>query len=145
MTFKVIIYLTKRWPYVTFNNIWGHTSFYEDRAERHDFWPHFWFFFSPFSSLLTKRGKKKRRMNSKNLDQKACLSARSLWIFGDFTILEFIDFFFYQDQFINEPVRKNLPNFQFLTPSCFSYFTNWDILNIPSANMNNSIFNNLLI
>ena len=30
-----------------------------------------------FSSLLKKRGKKKRRMNSRNRDQKSCLSARS--------------------------------------------------------------------
>ena len=42
-----------------------------DRAERHDL------FFAPFSSLLKKRGKKKRRMNSINRDQKSCLSARS--------------------------------------------------------------------
>ena len=31
----------------------------------------------PFSLPLKKRGKKKRRMNSKNCDQKSCLSARS--------------------------------------------------------------------
>ena len=33
--------------------------------------------FSIFSSLLKKRGKEKRIMNSKNRDQKACLSTRS--------------------------------------------------------------------
>ena len=45
-----------------------------DRAERHKFWPRRWLFFPLFSSLQ-KRGKK--RMNSKNHDQKSCLSALS--------------------------------------------------------------------
>ena len=33
------------------------------------------------SSLLKKRGEKKRRMNSKNRDQKSCISARSFVVF----------------------------------------------------------------
>ena len=39
-----------------------------DQAERHDFWPWLWLFFSPFLFPSKKRGKKKRRMNSKNCD-----------------------------------------------------------------------------
>ena len=53
-------------------------AFYFDRAEGYDFWPRLWSFFSPFLFPPRKRGKKKRRMNSKNRDQKSCLSARSI-------------------------------------------------------------------
>jgi len=49
-----------------------------DRAERHDFLPQLWLFFTPFFFPLKKRGKKKERMNTKNRDQKSCLSARSI-------------------------------------------------------------------
>ena len=38
----------------------------------------FGYSFPLFSSLLKKRGKNKRRINSKNRDQKSCLSAPSL-------------------------------------------------------------------
>ena len=48
-----------------------------DRAERHDFRSILWIFFSHFLFPDKKRGKKKRRMNSQNRDQKTCLSARS--------------------------------------------------------------------
>ena len=49
-----------------------------DRAERHDFWPRLWLFYFPFLFPPKIRGKKKRKMNSKNCDQKSFLSARSL-------------------------------------------------------------------
>ena len=45
----------------------------KDMTFGHDFG----YSFPVFSSLLKKRGKKKRRMNIKNRDQKTCLSARS--------------------------------------------------------------------
>ena len=48
-----------------------------DQAERHYFCPRLWLFFFPFLFNPKKRGKKKRRMNSKNRDHKSCLSARS--------------------------------------------------------------------
>ena len=54
--------------------------FHDDRAERHDFWPPLWLFSSPFLFPPKNRGKKKRRMNSKNLVLKSCLSARSFMI-----------------------------------------------------------------
>ena len=41
-----------------------------------DFWPRLWLLFSLFSSILTKR-KKKRRMNIKIRDKNSCLSGRS--------------------------------------------------------------------
>ena len=41
-----------------------------DRAERHDFLPRIWLFFSPFLVPPKKRGKKKRRMNGKSRDFK---------------------------------------------------------------------------
>ena len=50
----------------------------EDRAERHDLKSLLWLFYSPFLFPTKKRGKKKRRINSKNRDFKSCLSARSL-------------------------------------------------------------------
>jgi hypothetical protein len=48
-----------------------------DWAERHNFWPQLWLFFSHF--LFPPKKKKKRRMNGKNRDQKSCLSAWSKW------------------------------------------------------------------
>ena len=48
-----------------------------NRAERYDFWPRLWLFFSPFLFPPKKRGKNKRRMNRKNRDQKSCLSVHS--------------------------------------------------------------------
>ena len=39
-----------------------------DRAQMHDFWPRLWLFSSTFILPPKKRGKKKRRMNSKNRD-----------------------------------------------------------------------------
>ena len=48
-----------------------------DKAEMYDFWPRLWLFYSPLLFSPKKRGKKKRRMNRKNGDQKSCLSARS--------------------------------------------------------------------
>ena len=52
-------------------------AFMINRAERHDFSPPLWLLFSPFLFLTKKRGKKKRRFNSKNRDQKSYLYARS--------------------------------------------------------------------
>ena len=49
----------------------------EDRAERHDFYHDFGYSFSLFLFPTKKRGKKRKRMKSKNRDQKSCLSARS--------------------------------------------------------------------
>ena len=43
------------------------------RAERHDLKSRLWLFFSPFFFPPKKRGKKKRRLNSKNCDFKLCL------------------------------------------------------------------------
>ena len=40
----------------------------KDRAERHELKSRLWLLFSLFPSLLKKRGKKGRRMNSKNRD-----------------------------------------------------------------------------
>ena len=54
-----------------------------DRAERHEFWPRLWLFFSPFLFPPKKRGEKKSRMNSKKRDQKSCLSARSFTFFDN--------------------------------------------------------------
>ena len=48
-----------------------------DRAERHDLKSRPWFFFSPFIFPPKQRGKKKKRMNTKNCDFKSCLFARS--------------------------------------------------------------------
>ena len=52
-----------------------------DQAERHDLKSLLWLFFSHFL-FPPKKGKKKRRMNSKNSDFKSCLSARSLSIWS---------------------------------------------------------------
>ena len=49
-----------------------------DRAERHEFWPRLCLFFSPFLFPPKKIGIQKMRMNSKNHDQKTCLSAQSI-------------------------------------------------------------------
>ena len=54
----------------------------KDRAKRHIFWPRLWFLFLPFFFLSRKRGKKKRKINSKNLDQKSCFSAGSYTWWG---------------------------------------------------------------
>ena len=48
----------------------------------------FCYSFPLFSPLLKKRGKKKRRMNSKNRGQKSCLSARSTSL--EFSLLMFL-------------------------------------------------------
>ena len=47
-----------------------------DRAERNDLKSRLWLFFPPFL-FPPKKGKKKRRINSKNRDFKSSLSARS--------------------------------------------------------------------
>ena len=52
-------------------------SIFNDRAERHGLNHGFGYHFLLSSSLLKKRGKKKRKMNSKNRDFKSCLSTRS--------------------------------------------------------------------
>ena len=56
---------------------------FQDRAERHDIRPRLWLSFFPVRFPPKIRGKKKRRMNSKNRDQKSCLSARSHKMFGN--------------------------------------------------------------
>ena len=59
----------------------GHSLSIDTKAERSSrkVWllTRLWLFFFPFYSLLKKRGKKKRRMKSKNRDLKSSLSARS--------------------------------------------------------------------
>ena len=59
------------------------SCFKYDRADRHEFWPSLWLFFSLFLFSPKQRGMKKRKMKSKNRDQKSCLSARSLNIDKD--------------------------------------------------------------
>ena len=68
VTFKVYYLVTK------LSILSGKEYRIKDRAERHDFLS------SPFllfSFLLKKRGNKKRRIDSKNRNQKVCLSSRS--------------------------------------------------------------------
>ena len=67
--FKVIFLLKK-----ILNNF-GFKCF--DQTERHYFWARLWLFFFPFL-FPPKKGKKKRRNNGKNRDQKSCLSVRSI-------------------------------------------------------------------
>ena len=55
----------------------GKNNQFSDRAERHDLRSRLWLFVSLFTSLLEKRGKKKRRMNIKNREFKSCFSAPS--------------------------------------------------------------------
>ena len=59
---------------MTFLQIYIFLYMFIDKAERYDFWPWPWLFFSPFLFHLKKEG---RRMHIKNRAQKACLSARS--------------------------------------------------------------------
>ena len=79
----------------------------------------FGYSFPLFSSLLKKRGKKKRRMNDKNRDQKSYLSARYLlWYeqINDFTavwlyiffinLLKLILHLFYLSDFLNKTCNK---------------------------------------
>ena len=47
---------------------------YSDDPERHDLKSRLWLLFSPFLFPPKKRGKEKRRLNSKNRDFKSCLS-----------------------------------------------------------------------
>ena len=51
-----------------------------DWAERHDFWPRLMLFFSSFLFPLKKEGRRKEEWDSKNRDQKSCLSARSTFV-----------------------------------------------------------------
>ena len=49
-----------------------------------------WLFFFPFLLIPKKRGKKKRKMNSKNRDFKSCLSARSHLCYKNFSAAIFL-------------------------------------------------------
>ena len=64
--------------------------------ERHDLKSRLWLFFSPFFFPPKKRGKKKRRINSKNCDFKSCLSGSSP--FNDYFDLEFMKWRSYHDK-----------------------------------------------
>ena len=62
---------------IIFNTLATFSCHKNRSKERHDFWPQLWLFIFPFLFPHKKRGKKKRRMNSKNRDKQSCLSARS--------------------------------------------------------------------
>ena len=74
-----------------------------DRAERNDLKSRLWLFFPPFLVPPKNRGKKKRRMNSKNRDFKSCLSARSL----PFHATQIINTFLIQS---SQPIMKRSRN-----------------------------------
>ena len=63
---------------------------FPDRAERHDFWPRLWLFFPPFIFPPKKKREGKRRMKSKNRDQKAFDGKKGMTFDHDFCYFIFL-------------------------------------------------------
>ena len=67
-------------------------------------------YYCPLFSFLLKKGKKKRRMNTKNHDQKSCLSARSTIDKVDFNLFLLI----FSTHFFIKSHKKRCSNMPFL-------------------------------